>query len=53
MASYFSGSLGTKEPAKLFDTKVLEDLKTTPGTEDALSDHYPVWINLIIDRYID
>lgn len=36
-----------------YDVSVCEGTKTTAGTENALSDHYPVWIELYTDQDTD
>jgi Metal-dependent hydrolase len=46
MARAWDGSWGVLRPSDYYDLSRCEGSSTTTGTERALSDHYPVWVEL-------
>jgi endonuclease/exonuclease/phosphatase family metal-dependent hydrolase len=46
MGKDWTGNWGVLRPAQVLDLSACEGTKATAGTERALSDHYPVWVEL-------
>ncbi len=53
MTSDYTGKWGVVDPSKMSDVQTLEGTKTTAGTEEALSDHLPVWCMLYSNQDTD
>jgi endonuclease/exonuclease/phosphatase family metal-dependent hydrolase len=53
MASDCDLSSGVIQMGQVYDVSACEGPASTVGTEEALSDHYPVWAEFYVDRDID
>jgi endonuclease/exonuclease/phosphatase family metal-dependent hydrolase len=53
LAEDYASSWGVLRPAERWDLSACEGTEATAGTEEALSDHYPVWADFFIGADTD
>jgi deoxyribonuclease-1-like protein len=53
MATDYASVWGVLQPGEVYDVTKCEGTATTAGTEEALSDHYPIWAEFYIDKDTD
>lgn len=53
LSSDYAGAAGVFKFGDVYDVSVCEGTTTTVGTEEAVSDHYPVWCEYYVDKDID